>query len=136
MVMVCQIFFFLALFNPRPFRPKGIVVICVCLSVCPSVSITLVNTITQSSSPINAPNLQGGFIMQTCQPLRILRNHYAFRVSNTPLRKPVQNVGKLRILRNFGAIRPILHNIQQLSWLAISRKSPAGRNKDKDLFIL
>ena len=45
-----------------------------------------------------------------CQPLRILRNHYAFWVSNTPIRKPVQNVGKLRILRNFGAIRPIPRN--------------------------
>ena len=74
--------------------------------------------------------------MQTCQPLRILRNHYAFRVSNTPLRKPVENVGKLRILRNFGAIRPIPRTLQQLSWLAVSRKSPAGQNIDKDLFIL
>ena len=53
-----------------------------------------------------------------------------------PLRKPVQNVGKLRILRNFGAIRPIPRNLQQLSWLAVSRKSPAGQNIDKDLFIL
>ena len=75
-------------------------------------------------------------LLQTCQPLRILRNHYAFRVSNTPLRKPVQNVGKLRILRNFGAIRPIPRNLQQLSRLAVSRKSPAGQNIDKDLFIL
>ena len=74
--------------------------------------------------------------MQTCQPLRILRNHYAFRVSNTPLRKPVQNVGKLRILRNFGAIRPIPRNLQQLSRIAVSRKSPAGQIIDKDLFIL
>ena len=75
-------------------------------------------------------------LTQTCQPLRILRNHYAFRVSNTPLRKPVENVGKLRILRNFGAIRPIPRTLQQLSWLAVSRKSPAGQNIDKDLFIL
>ena len=75
-------------------------------------------------------------IFQTCQPLRILRNHYAFRVSNTPLPKPVENVGKLRILRNFGAIRPIPRTLQQLSWLAVSRKSPAGQNIDKDLFIL
>ena len=74
--------------------------------------------------------------LQTCQPLRILRNHYAFRVSNTPLRKPVQNVGKLRISRNFGAIRPLPRNLQQLSRLAVSRKSPAGQNIDKDLFIL
>ena len=74
--------------------------------------------------------------LQTCQPLRILRNHYAFRVSNTPLRKPVQNVGKLRILRNFGTIRPIPRNLQQLSRLAVSRKSPAGQNIDKELFIL
>ena len=73
---------------------------------------------------------------QTCQPLRILRNHYAFRVSNTPLCKPVQNVGKLRILRNFGAIRPIPRNLQQFSRPAVSRKSPAGQNIDKDLFIL
>ena len=78
----------------------------------------------------------GASITQTCQPLRILRNHYAFRVSNTPLRKPVQNVGKLRISRNFGAIRPIPRNLQQLSRLAVSRKSPAGQNIDKDLFIL
>ena len=70
---------------------------------------------------------------QTCQPLRILRNHYAFWVSNTPIRKPVQNVGKLRILRNFGAIRPIPRNLQQLSRLIISRKSPAGQNIDKGL---
>ena len=76
------------------------------------------------------------YILQTCQPLRILHNHYAFRVSNTPLRKPVQNVGKLRILWNFGAIRPIPRNLQQLSRLAVSRKSPAGQNIDKDLFIL
>ena len=75
-------------------------------------------------------------VIQTCQPLRILRNHYAFRVSNTPLRKPVQNVGKLRILRNFGAIRPKPRNLQQLSWLAVNRKLPAGQNIDKDLFIL
>ena len=75
-------------------------------------------------------------IVQTCQLLRILRNHYAFRVSNTPLRKPVQNVGKLRILRNFGAIRPIPRNLQQLPCLAVSRKSPAGQKRDKDLFIL
>ena len=83
-------------------------------------------------------NLVGQFIMglQTCQPLRISRNHYAFWVSNTPLRKPVQNVGKWRILRNFGAIRPIPRNLQQLSWLAVSRKSPGGQNIDKDLFIL
>ena len=76
------------------------------------------------------------YYLQTCQPLRILRNNCAFRVSNTPLRKPVQNVGKLRILRNFGAIRPIPRNLQRLSWLAVSRKSPAGQNIDKDLFIL
>ena len=57
-------------------------------------------------------------------------------MSNTPQRKPVQNVGKLRILRNFGAIRPIPRNLQQLSWLAVSRISPAGQNIDKDLFIL
>ena len=74
--------------------------------------------------------------LQTCQPLRILRNHYAFRVSNTPLCKPVQNVEKLRILRNFGAIRPIPRNLQQLCWLAISRKSPAGQSIDKNSFIL
>ena len=73
---------------------------------------------------------------QTCQPLHILRNHYAFRVSNTPLRKPVQNVEKLHILRNFGAIRPIPHNLQQLSRLVVSRKSPAGQNIDKGLVIL
>ena len=73
---------------------------------------------------------------QTCQRLRILRNHYAFRASNTPLWKPVQNVKKLRILRNFGAIRPLPRNLQQISWLAVSRKSPAGQNIDKDLFIL
>ena len=73
---------------------------------------------------------------QTCQPLRILRNHYAFRMSNTPLRKPVQNVRKLRILRNFGAICPMPRNLHQLSWLAVNRKSPAGQNIDKDLFIL
>ena len=72
-------------------------------------------------------------LIQTCQPLRILRSHYAFRVSNTALRKPVQNVGKLRILRNFGAIRPIPRNLQQLSRLAVSRKSPAGQNIDKGL---
>ena len=71
--------------------------------------------------------------MQTCQPLRILRNHYAFRVSNTPLRKPVKNVEKLRILRNFGAIRSIPRNLQQLSRLVVSRKSPAGQNIDKGL---
>ena len=76
------------------------------------------------------------FPVQTCQPLRILRNHYAFRVSNTPLRKPVQNAGKLCILRNFGAIRPIPRNQQQLCRLAVSRKSPEGQNIDKDLFIL
>ena len=70
---------------------------------------------------------------QTCQPLRILRNHYAFRVSNTPLRKPVKNVEKLRILRNFGAIRSIPRNLQQLSRLVVSRKSPAGQNIDKGL---
>ena len=70
---------------------------------------------------------------QTCQPLRILRNHYAFRVSNTPLRKPVQNVGKLRILRNFSAIRPIPRNLQHISRLAVSRKSPAGQNIDNGL---
>ena len=64
-----------------------------------------------------------------------LANHYAFWVSNTPLRKPVQNVGKLCILRNFGAIRPIPRNLQQISWLAVSRKSPAGQNIDKNLFI-
>ena len=52
------------------------------------------------------------------------------------IRKHVQNVGKLRILRNFGAILPIPRNLQQLSWLAISRKSTAGQNIDKDLFIL
>ena len=72
-------------------------------------------------------------MMQTCQPLRILRNHYAFRVSNTPLRKPVKNVEKLRILRNFGAIRSIPRNLQQLSRLVVSRKSPAGQNIDKGL---
>ena len=74
-------------------------------------------------------------VWQTCQPLRILRNHYAFRLSNTPLRKPVQNVEKLRILRNFGAIRLIPRNLQQLYMyrLAVSRKSPAGQNIDKGL---
>ena len=87
-----------------------------------------------ASNPRPVPNF--GNTEQTCQPLCILRNHYAFRVSNTPLRKPVQNVGKLRILRNFGAIRPIPRNLQQLSWLAVSRKSPAGQNVDEDLFIL
>ena len=46
--------------------------------------------------------------MQTCQPLRILRNHYAFRVSNTPVRKPVKKVEKLRILRNFTDIKCFL----------------------------
>ena len=73
---------------------------------------------------------------QTCQPLRILRNHYAFPMSNTPLRKPVKNVWKLRILRNFGAIRPISYHLQQLSWPVVHRKSSAGQNIDKDLFIL
>ena len=73
--------------------------------------------------------------LQTCQPLRILRNHYAFRVSNTPLCKHVQNVGKLRILRNFGAILPIPHNLQQLSWLAVSRKSPAGQNRQRLVYF-
>ena len=71
--------------------------------------------------------------LQPCQPLRILHSHYAFRVSKTPLSKPVQNMGKLRILRNFGAIRPIPRNLQQLSRLAVSRKTPAGQNIDKGL---
>ena len=74
--------------------------------------------------------------IQTCQPLRILRNLYAFSVSNTPLRKPVKNVWKLRILRNFGAIPSISYNLQQLSWPAVNRKLPARQNIDKDLFIL
>ena len=78
-------------------------------------------------------NLNAVLKSQTCQPLRILRNHYAFRVSNTPLRKPVKNVEKLRILRNFGAIRSIPRNLQQLSRLVVSRKSPAGQNIDKGL---
>ena len=49
-------------FNPRPLRPKGY---CrhLCLSVCPSVPIILVNTITQSLYPISPPNLLGGFNM-------------------------------------------------------------------------
>ena len=49
-------------FNPRPLRPKGY-----CrhlrLSVCLSVPIILVNTITQSVYPISLPNLLGGFNM-------------------------------------------------------------------------
>ena len=57
-------------------------------------------------------------------------------MSNTPLWKPVKNVGKLRILWNFDAIHPIPYSLQQLSWLAINSKSPAGQNIDKDLFIL
>ena len=50
----------LTVFNPRPLRSKDY-----CrhlrLSVCLSVPIILVNTITQSVYPINPPNLLGGF---------------------------------------------------------------------------
>ena len=52
------------IFNPRPLRPKGCcrhLRLSLCPSVCVSIPITLVNTITQSVYPINPPNLQGGF---------------------------------------------------------------------------
>ena len=97
---------------------------------------TILHAITVAVSESDILDSQQTPHTQTCQPLRILRNHYAFQVSNTPLRKPVQNVGKQRILRNFGTIRPIPRNLQQLSRLVVSRKSPAGQNIDKDLFIL
>ena len=52
--------------NPRPLRPKGYcrhLRLSVCPSVCLSVPIILVNTITQSVYPISLPNLLGGFNM-------------------------------------------------------------------------
>ena len=52
--------------NPRPLRPKGYcrhLRLSVCPSVCLSVPIILVNTITQSVYPISPPNLLGGFNM-------------------------------------------------------------------------
>ena len=51
-------------FNPRPLRPKGYcrhLRLSVCPSVCLSVPIILVNTITQSVYPISPPNLLDGF---------------------------------------------------------------------------
>ena len=54
------------IFNPRPLRPKGYcrhLRLSVCPSVCLSVPIILVNTITQSVYPISPPNLLGGFNM-------------------------------------------------------------------------
>ena len=54
------------LINPRPLRPKGYcrhLRLSVCPSVCLSVPIILVNTITQSVYPISLPNLLGGFNM-------------------------------------------------------------------------
>ena len=53
-------------FNPRPLRLKGYcrhLRLSVCPSVCLSVPIILVNTITQSVYPISPPNLLGGFNM-------------------------------------------------------------------------
>ena len=53
-------------FNPRPLWPKGYchhLRLSVCPSLCLSVPIILVNTITQSVYPISTPNLLGGFDM-------------------------------------------------------------------------
>ena len=53
-------------FNPRPLRLKGYyrhLRLSVCPSVCLSVPIILVNTITQSVYPISPPNLLSGFNM-------------------------------------------------------------------------
>ena len=52
--------------NPRPLRMKGYcrhLRLSVCPSVCLSVPIILVNTITQSVYPMSPPNLLGGFNM-------------------------------------------------------------------------
>ena len=121
------------IFDNKFFTMAGVCTVVVCAKVVMPCDISN-GFASQVKNTIKS--LNDNLDLQTCQPLRILRNHYAFRVSNTPLRKPVQNVGKLRILRNFGAIRPIPRNLQQLSRLSVSRKSPAGQNIDKDLFIL
>ena len=74
--------------------------------------------------------------------------NYAFYEISAPSRSinpPVTGRGvlgprvfdpRVRQIFRASAIRPIPRNLQQLSWLAVSRKSPAGQNIDKDLFIL
>ena len=62
-------------------------------------------------------------------------NHYAFSVSNMPLRKPVKNVGKSCILQNFSVICPKPYNLQLILTSHQQKMASMQRQRQRHVYF-
>ena len=62
-------------------------------------------------------------------------NHYAFSVSNMPLRKPVKNVRKSCILQNFSVICPKPYNLQLILTSHQQKMASMQRHRQRHVYF-